>query len=82
MDGILTAGVTSEAEYKDGRVEWGETFYLYVRDAEQEQLEVVAKVRGQAGSGDQPQVVAKTVLGNLGALCDGEVHELEVPFQG
>lgn len=76
------AGTTSEAEYKEGRVLWGETLYLYVRDAEQQQLELVVKVRRPDSNGGEPEVVAKTVLDNLGVLCDGEVHELEVPFQG
>lgn len=76
------AGTTAEAEYKEGRVHWGETLYLYVRDAEQQQLELVVKVKRQDSAGGNPEIVAKTVLDNLGVLCDGEVHELEVPFQG
>eukprot|EP00884_Botryococcus_braunii_P017013 jgi/Botrbrau1/3996/Bobra.0016s0008.1 len=78
----LTVCLGPSAEFKQERVEWGETLYLYVRDAEQQQLELLVKAQVNGKSGDVPEVVAKTVLGNLSAICDGELHELEVPFQG
>ena len=60
---------------------WRETLLLYVRDVGAQKLTVHVEHAGQGTEGRNALVGVAEVT-NLGALCDGGVHDLHLDLQG
>lgn len=59
---------------------WRQTFFLYVRNAESQTLEVCVEHINEGDAAHETKLGTAT-LEDLAGLCDGEVHDLHLPLE-
>ena len=60
---------------------WRQTFFLYVRDPDQQSLELHVEHVGKNREEGNP-VLGSATFSDLKGICDGKIHDLSLDLEG
>ena len=76
----MVAGFSDVYEHSSDPL-WRQTFFLYVRSLEKQSLHLKMEAISE-DEAEENTCIGEAEIKDLSALCDGEVHDLNVDLQG